>query len=139
MVLALFNLSSMEEPAMQRRVLIVDDEKVFLMLVAKAFEDSEVLVDTAETVEDAFDLLKINDYDVVIADIRLTGMLNRGGLEVLKFVKESKVGTKVIIITAYGNPEVRGKAYALGADMYFEKPVSISALEEAVKSLCENG
>ncbi len=113
---------------------MVDDETVFLQAFKRLLQGSRVEADTAETFEDAMTLLKKRDYKVVIADIRLAGVLGEEGLEILKYVKKTNSETKVIIVTGYGNPDVMKKAYTLGADFYFEKPVSFKILYEAMKT-----
>jgi DNA-binding NtrC family response regulator len=117
------------------RVLVVDDEIAFLLGVKKCLQEPELSVDVSETYEDAIALLNSREYDFVITDIRLTGALSEEGMDILKYLKGYKSGIKVIVITGYGNKEVMQKAYSLGADSYFEKPVSASTLMNAMKEL----
>jgi DNA-binding NtrC family response regulator len=120
---------------MLKRILIVDDEPALLIAFKGILENEEVLVDTAETMGSAEDRLKANAYDVVVVDLRLTGVLGEEGLEIIKYVKEFKPETQVILITGYGNPSIMEKARELGAAFYFEKPVSSDTLFQAMKSL----
>ncbi len=92
-------------------------------------------VDTAETLENALELLLMNRYHAVIADVRLGGAFSREGLEVLRFVRAQGTKTRVIIMTGYGSEDVRREALGLGADQYFEKPVSFIRLSEALGRL----
>ena len=110
------------------KILVVDDEQAFLFGLKRILNEPEMSVDTAETFEEAIDFLSKETYDVVIADVRLTGVLQQEGLAILKIVKENKPRTKIIIITGYGSPEVMQKAYEFGADYYFEKPISTQVL-----------
>ena len=114
------------------RVLVVDDEQAFLLGIKKLLQTPEMMIDTAETFEDAISLLDSNRYAAVVADIRLTGILREEGLEILKYIKERDPGTKVIMITGYGNPEVMDRALLFGADYYFEKPVPLEMLRKAL-------
>lgn len=116
-------------------ILIIDDEQAFLLCLKEFLEGPGFSVDTAETFEDAVFLIKNKNYDYVISDVRLTGVLAEEGLDILRTLKEYKPTTKVIIITGYDNQAVKEKAYGLGAYLYFEKPVSAEALKEAMK--CE--
>ena len=50
-------------------------------------------------------------------------------------MKEKNLKTRFIMVTGYGNKDVIKKAYAIGADFYFNKPVSINSLQKALKSL----
>ena len=117
------------------RALLVDDEHVFLLLLKGFLEQPELIVDTAETYEEAISMINMKHYDIVISDIRLTGVLGEEGLAILQYVKENIPVTKVIIITGYDNAAVMNKARRLGADMYLEKPVSANFLLRAMKNM----
>jgi len=117
------------------RILVVDDEQAFLFGLKRLLNEPEMSVDTVETFEDAIDFLNKQTYDVVIADVRLTGVLQQEGLEILKIVKKNKPHTKVIIVTGYGTPEVMQKAYEFGVDYYFEKPISTDILFDILKKM----
>ena len=117
------------------RVLVVDDEITFLLGLKKFLQEPEMSVDVSETFDDAIALLQSRDYDFVITDIRLTGALSEEGMDILTYLKGYKSGIKVIVITGYGSREVMQKAYSLGADSYFEKPVSAGTLLNTMKKL----
>ena len=82
---------------MNRRILIVDDEKAILLAFKKLLTSPNIMVDTAETIAEAENLLKKNIYDAVIADLRLTGANGEEGLEIIKYVKEFHSQTNGII------------------------------------------
>jgi DNA-binding NtrC family response regulator len=117
------------------RVLIVDDEQALLLCLKMFLETPEMAVDTAETLESAMRFIEEIKYDYIISDIRLNGVLGEEGLDILQFVKQHRQGTRVIIITGYDKQEIKQKACRLGADFYFEKPVSANALLDAMKQL----
>jgi DNA-binding NtrC family response regulator len=120
---------------MNKRILIVDDEKTILLAFKKLLKSPNIMVDTAETINEAENLLKKNIYNVVMVDLRLTGVDGEEGLEIIKYVKEFYPQTNVILVTGYGSSAVMEKAQALGAAFYFEKPVSSEILKNALKSL----
>jgi len=120
---------------MKQRILFVDDEKSLLFASKKLLSGYQIEVDTAETKDEALAMIDKNEYDVVIADIRLTGVFGKEGLDILRYIKEHKPQIKVILITGYGSPEIKKKAIALGADFYFEKPVSHFVLKDTMKRL----
>jgi len=62
-------------------------------------------------------------------------VFGKEGLDILRYVKEHNPQTKVILITGYGSPELGKKAITLGADFYFEKPVSTFILRDALRNL----
>lgn len=120
---------------MAKKLLVVDDEVAFLLALKKLLVEPGVEVDTAETIEDSMSLIESNAYDAVIADIRLTGVQRKEGLAILGRVKGRNGDTKVIMMTGFGNPDIMQEAYSLGADYYFEKPVSVTVLKGALQKL----
>lgn len=120
---------------MNQRILIVDDEKAILLAFKKLLQSPDMVVDVAETVEEAKNLLKENIYSLAIVDLRLAGVDSEEGLEIIKHIKELYNQTDVILVTGYGSAAVMEKARALGAAFYFEKPVSAEVLKKAMNIL----
>ena len=120
---------------MQKRILIVDDEATTLFAYKKLFKKNGVEVETAGTFEEAEALLNKHSFQAIVTDLCLSGKSSLEGLEILRLVGRSHPQTKVILITAYGNPDIMAKAYDLGASFYFEKPVPIKTLREALQQL----
>lgn len=120
---------------MNQRILIIDDEKAILLAFKKLLQSQNVMVDAAETIGEAENLLKKNIYNAAIVDLRLTGVDGEEGLKIIKYIKEFYPQTSVILVTGYGSKTVMEKAQALGAAFYFEKPVSSETLRIALKSL----
>ena len=117
----------------EKRVLVVDDETTFLMAIRKILDGPELCVDTAENYNDAIELINERNFNFVITDIRLTNVINTEGLDILKYIKEHRPETKVIILTGYGNTEIMEKAYSMGANIYLEKPVSSNVLRSILE------
>ena len=120
---------------MPKRVLIVDDEEIFLNAIRKVLSLPERVVDTAATLEEAEELLKSSPYHVVVADLRLTGATGFEGLELMKHVRAEYDGVKFILMTGSGNSEIKSEAYEYGVDFFFEKPVSPKKLDETLQHL----
>ncbi len=118
-----------------RRILIVDDEKTLLMAFKKFLQSPNIIIDTAETLDEAKSLLIKHFYDVIITDLKLTGAAKEEGLEIISLAKKYHRETEVILMTAYGDHEIMNKTYQLGAAYYFEKPISCNVLKEALKNL----
>ena len=119
----------------KNQILIVDNEPAILLAFRKLLTTARIVVHTAETFEEA--LLKIdnNEYLAVVADLRLTGVGGKEGLDILNHIKKRNSRIFFILITGYGNPEIRERALADGADGYFEKPVSCARIQEALAQL----
>lgn len=119
---------------MSGRILLVDDEPAVLFAYKKVLQRHQLIVDAVDTKEKTLRLLDQNDYEVAFLDLCLSGEGNEDGFELLSHIKAKQPNTVAIIITACGNQEIRERAYRLGADHYFEKPVSINTIRDALES-----
>jgi DNA-binding response OmpR family regulator len=119
---------------MADRLLIVDDDEQLLSAYRDYFTESGYEVDCAQEVEEAQTLLAYFPYSVVITDLRLS-KLAFGGLDVIKHIREQALQTRVIVLTAYGWPELKQEASGYGADTFLRKPARLSELGAAVELL----
>jgi DNA-binding response OmpR family regulator len=116
------------------RILLVDDEEAILFAFKKVLSAPSVTVDTAQTLKEALSLIQLKSYSAVIADLRLTGAEAIEGFEVIREAKRMQTDCKVIVVTAYGGNGTQEKVVQLGADCYFEKPVSPQKVKEMLQS-----
>ena len=114
----------------KRRVLIVDDEAIVRESIKDWLKDVGYEVATAESGEEALEMMKKQDFGVVVLDVRLPG---KTGLEILKEVKAVKPEIKSIIITAYPSEETTAEAKKLGAIDYLIKPIAPDDLERLIR------
>ncbi len=114
-----------------KKVLIVDDEEILTWIMSKTLSKDkkryEVLV--ANDGNKALEIMQSVPVDLVITDIRMPGM---SGLDLLEEIREKYPETKVIIMTAYGNPEVQKEANERGCLHYLEKPFKIEDLRNLI-------
>lgn len=118
-----------------KKILIVDDEPTILMTLSHVLSNKDTAVITSSRIEEAEEALTRYTFDLVIADIRLSGMYGIEGLELLSYVKKMSPETAVIIMTAYGSDEMRDEAFKRGAFHYYEKPINMTQLLSMVRSL----
>jgi DNA-binding NtrC family response regulator len=118
-----------------KKILIVDDEPTILLTLSHLLSGKGAVVITSSRIEEAEEALSRYTFDLVIADIRLSGMYGIEGLELLSFIKGMSPSTEVIIMTAYGSDEVEDDAYRRGAYHYYEKPIDIDRLVSKVAPL----
>lgn len=118
-----------------KKILIVDDEPTILLTLSHILSGKENIVITSSRIEEAEEALSRYTFDLVIADIRMSGMYGIEGLELLSFIKEKSPSTEVIIMTAYGSDEMRDDAYRRGAYHYYEKPIDIGDLVSRIEPL----
>jgi DNA-binding NtrC family response regulator len=117
------------------RILLVDDVPSILFamkmyLMAEGYE-----VNCAQDIEEAKSLAAKNDYSAVISDLRLTGTDNMEGLDLIDFVRGQRLSAKVIILTAYGFPEIEREAIERGADAFLRKPKPLPELARVISEL----
>ena len=117
-----------------KKILIVDDEESILLSLSHALKTDGVEVIACDEIEQAEEALENAHFDLVLADIRMSGINGIDGLELLTYIKQ-RFSTEVVIMTGYGNEEIEAEAYRRGALQYFMKPVDISRLMDLVHSM----
>ena len=120
------------------RMLVVDDEDAVVIAFRKYFSRQGFHVDIAREREEAEALIVTSHYDVVIADLRLSWSHGAEGLELLRFVRSQSRGTRVVILTAYGSPDVERAAQELGGSVFIQKPKPLAEVAEAVTALLKD-
>ncbi len=111
-------------------ILIVDDEPIVQESIRDWLKDAGYQVATAESGEEALELIEQQDFSVMIVDVRLPG---KTGITVLKEVKALRPEIKSIIITAYPSIELAAEAMKLGAIDYLIKPIAPDDLERLIR------
>jgi DNA-binding NtrC family response regulator len=101
------------------KILVVDDEPALRRDLEWAAAGPGRQVEAAETGEQAIKLIQQNGFDVVVTDLKME--TEDAGLDVLKVAKEKDPNTQVIMITAYGRPEISVRTMRLGAFDYLER------------------
>ena len=113
------------------RLLVVDDEPDLLTLYELTLLREGYDVETAGTVEEAWQCLGARRYDVVITDMRLP---DGNGLELLRRLDQAGRPEKTLVITAYGSAENAVEALKSGAFDYLTKPVDLRQFRHVVAS-----
>src|SRR5216110_45973 len=119
------------------RILIVDDEELIVQAMRKYFTGLGYAVDSAYELEEAQALLGNYKYDLVIADLRLTGIGGVEGLQIVADVHQKCVDTRVILLSAFGTPEIERESYNRGADAFLHKPKAMMEIAQVAKSLLD--
>ncbi len=112
----------------KKKILVVDDEQVFLEQLKEAllFSSLDLEIDTARDGVDALEKLAKNPQDIVITDIKMPRM---DGYTLLKEIQKRYPSTYVVIITAFGSVSGAVEAMKYGAYDFLEKPFNMSTLE----------
>ena len=112
-------------------VMLVDDEKRFLLTTKKMLERKGYKVKTASSGSIALEKLKGNDIHVVILDVKMPGM---DGITTLKKIKERFPQVEVIMLTGHATVESAVDGLKYGAADYLMKPASIEDIDEKIEA-----
>ncbi len=110
------------------KILICEDEAEVAEILKKYLKYKGFDADHAINGRIALELIKSRDYGIIFLDINMPELT---GIEILKYMKENRIKSKVIILTGY--PGVDSDfCISLGADKYLEKPVNLELIGEIV-------
>ncbi len=118
------------------RILVVDDDKAILKLVARVLRDEGYAIDTASTGEEARTLALVNEYDGIILDLQLG---DRHGFEILQELRRNGRYTPVLLYSGRADTDSIVRGLDAGADDYVVKPVSNEELRARVRTLTRHG
>jgi len=120
------------KPGFSKRILIVDDDVDFLMLLERKLLKEGYVVDSAASLPEAEDIVPQFVPNLVLLDINLRG---EDGRKLCWWLKNIDPSVKVIIISGYDYNV--GRALLFGADDLIPKPVNVDYLLHRVKALLE--
>lgn len=118
---------------MKERILVVDDEKDILELIDYNLSKNGYKVKTVTSGEEALELIKDNDYDLIILDLMLPGV---DGFDLCKIIKadKHKANIPIVMVTAKAEEADKVAGLEIGADHYVTKPFSPRELLAIVKA-----
>ncbi len=119
---------------MPSKVLLVDDEREFVHTLSERLMMRDMGSAVAYDGESALKLIKEDEPEVIIVDLKMPGI---DGFDVLRKVKETHPEIEVIILTGHGSEEDRQLCMDLGAFAYLQKPLDISVLSETIQQANE--
>ncbi len=115
---------------MKAKILVIDDDTSLRRVLEYNLEEEGYEVQTASSGEKGLSLLESFQPNLVITDMKMSGM---DGLMVLKAIKEQSMDRVVIIITAFGTVDVAVEAMKAGAYDYITKPFNRDALKLTIR------
>ena len=115
-----------------RSLLIVEDDKSFLVRLARAMEGRGFAVTTAKSVAEGLIQLETSSPAFAVVDMRLE---DGNGLDVISALKKRRPDSRAIILTGYGNIATAVNAVKLGAVDYLAKPVDADDVVAALLAL----
>jgi len=115
------------------KILLVEDQKVPMMIHSKILTDLGYALDKAENGTDAVNMSK-NGYDIIFMDI---GLPDFSGIEATKQIREYEKTThhqtKIIALTAYSLAEIGEQCFAVGVDDIANKPITKDKIQALIE------
>ena len=118
------------------RLLVVEDERALARHLQRGLEEAAWTVDVCERVEEAWRLLLLNTYDLILLDL---GLPDQDGGELLRRLRAGGHSTPVLILTARGGVDDRIAGLNAGADDYLGKPFAFGELLARINALLRRG
>lgn len=116
---------------MSRKVLVVDDEKLIVKGIRFSLEQDDMEVDCAYDGEEAIDMVKRKEYDIILLDVMLPKC---DGFEVCRQIREFS-DVPIIMLTAKGEDMDKILGLEYGADDYITKPFNILEVKARIKAI----
>ena len=116
---------------MKKKILVVDDEKSIVKGIRFSLEQEGYYIDSAYDGDEALELAKECEYDVVLLDVMLP---KKDGLEVCRMVRSFST-MPIIMLTAKGDDMDKILGLEFGADDYMTKPFNIMELKARIKAI----
>lgn len=119
---------------MPKRILVIDDEELIIKSLSKLLEKNGYEVFITKNSQDALVLTEEEDFDLILADIRMPGI---NGVDAVEQIYNDKARGKskkipVIFITGYADDKIEAKAKTLGPVAYIYKPFGAKELLEQI-------
>jgi CheY-like chemotaxis protein len=121
--------------SLDRKVLVVDDNEVNLLVAQRMLEELGFEVDLAVNGQEAIDASERYDYAAILIDSQMPGMDGNEATSIIRRAEGDEKHTPIIALTANALAPDREKAFAAGVDDYLSKPVFLEDLEGALGRL----
>ncbi|HUZ64752.1 MAG TPA: response regulator transcription factor [Acetobacteraceae bacterium] len=101
------------------RILLVEDDPLAAQAITLALKSCHAIVDQCDLGQDAVNIAKRYDYDVILVDLMLSDI---DGYEVIKKIRSEKIITPIIILSGLTRTQSKIKGLNVGADDFINKP-----------------
>lgn len=113
-------------------ILLIEDEKKQAEFIQRALEQDYYKVDVVYDGQEGIDRVEVRDYDLIIVDLNLPQV---SGTDIVKRIRELKLKTPVLVLTANDDVSMKVTNLDNGADDYLTKPFALDELLARVRSL----
>ncbi len=113
-------------------ILLVDDERTLVKPLSLMLKQNNYSVDLAYDGEEGLELISSGIYDLIILDVMMPKI---DGFTLLKIIRDKKIATPVLMLTAKGDVNDKIEGLNLGADDYISKPFDYNELLARIRAL----
>jgi DNA-binding response OmpR family regulator len=113
------------------KIIIADDEQTFLMATAQLLRNEGFECDCVQDADEALKKITDNQYDLIIADIKMQGNVN---LELVKNLSQIQNQISIILVTGYPSQQTATESVSLPVSAYLTKPVDFAELLQKTKA-----
>lgn len=117
-------------------ILLVEDESSVASLIIRSLNDEGHTVSLAPDGTTGLQMVTGHEYDLVILDVMLPGI---NGLDLCRRIRDNKITTPILILTALGTTQNIVAGLDSGADDYLVKPYKLAELQARTRSLLRRG
>ncbi len=114
------------------RALLVEDDLTASKGIALMLKSGGAVVDAADTGEEALELVRHYDYDIVVLDLMLPDM---DGYDVVRRMRAGRIDIPVLILSGLSRPQAKVKGFGLGADDFISKPFDKAELLARIQAV----
>lgn len=114
------------------RILVVEDDPDTAALTESALKSAGIVCDLTDLGEDAVELAKLYDFDLVLLDLILPDL---DGYEVVRELRLAKIETPVLILSSLGETDHKVRGLTSGADDYLTKPFDRKELLARIQAI----
>ncbi|APH03894.1 response regulator transcription factor [Bacillus weihaiensis] len=114
------------------RILLAEDEEVLRMLVVDTLEDEGYTIDEACDGEEAYNLIKENEYDLLLLDYMMPVYT---GLELIEMIRKDNNQTQIMMLSAKSQSSDQQKVLDAGANYFMSKPFSPIQLVQRIEEI----
>ena len=114
------------------RILVIEDEKKISDFIKRGLKEEGFAVDTSQDGENGLFLAKTNNYDLILLDLMLPKL---NGITVCKKLREEKISSPIIMLTAKDAVKDKVTGLDAGADDYLTKPFAFEELLARVRAI----
>ena len=120
------------------KLLVVDDNEMNLMVIGQYFDNWKIQFDEAKNGLEAVELVKKNQYDVVLMDLQMPIMDGYEAVKKIRSLGEEYISLPIIALSASVSNEVVARVTEHGMDDYLSKPFDPLDLYNKINTCCKN-